>query len=271
MVSALKLKERQRRTRAPTREGQTPNKTIIPSPTTVIFFRVASFVVLTVMAQRSWWKGPNLKQYASVSSAPVVQEHKRLLEANEPNRRHNTTGNTNSISQAPYLPTAAPNSYEQEYNRWPSQVNSGHGENSSRTDSSQVPILLPVRTASDENEYSSKSCALRDVSNYTLPKDRSRSWEQQCLSFHCEFSIDKCNNFDATNFDGPDPPCCTHLLRDMAREFDKILCFLGIEIVSKIETKESWQFSYNFFARSYPALVLFPASCLRNVTWPYQR
>ena len=38
-----------------------------------------------------------------------------------------------------------------------------------------------------------------------------------------------CDNFAPTNFDGPDPPCCVHILRDMSREFDRAMCHLGLE------------------------------------------
>lgn len=32
-----------------------------------------------------------------------------------------------------------------------------------------------------------------------------------------------------TNFDGPNPPCCTHILRDMTRIFDETMCSLGLD------------------------------------------
>eukprot|EP00584_Thalassiosira_punctigera_P007220 CAMPEP_0172536170 /NCGR_PEP_ID=MMETSP1067-20121228/7974_1 /TAXON_ID=265564 ORGANISM="Thalassiosira punctigera, Strain Tpunct2005C2" /NCGR_SAMPLE_ID=MMETSP1067 /ASSEMBLY_ACC=CAM_ASM_000444 /LENGTH=807 /DNA_ID=CAMNT_0013321197 /DNA_START=113 /DNA_END=2533 /DNA_ORIENTATION=- len=44
----------------------------------------------------------------------------------------------------------------------------------------------------------------------------------QCVTFQCSSDLDLCDNALETNYDGPDskPPCCTHILRDMLRDFD---------------------------------------------------
>jgi hypothetical protein len=55
----------------------------------------------------------------------------------------------------------------------------------------------------------------------------------QCLRFDCTAQCDDTTNDDVTNYDGPAPPCCTHVLRDMALIFDKIMCrTLGLEYFS---------------------------------------
>jgi UDP-sugar transporter A1/2/3 len=82
-----------------------------------------------------------------------------------------------------------------------------------------------------------QECILRDLSNYTersvrpLRKNKGNHTVNfaHCLRFQCMRDASKCDNPLATNFDGPDPPCCVHILRDMAREFDRVMCYLGLE------------------------------------------
>jgi hypothetical protein len=62
----------------------------------------------------------------------------------------------------------------------------------------------------------------------SLMHKTAKDWPQ-CLKFQCTRDQSKCDNALATNFDGPDPPCCVHVLRDMARQFDRVMCFLGLE------------------------------------------
>jgi hypothetical protein len=77
-----------------------------------------------------------------------------------------------------------------------------------------------------------QECKLRHISNYTGMPWRifphKNDWPQ-CLRFHCMDDTSKCDNALATNFDGPDPPCCVHILRDKARQFDRVMCYLGLE------------------------------------------
>eukprot|EP00984_Skeletonema_dohrnii_P017895 scaffold8242_cov130-Skeletonema_dohrnii-CCMP3373.AAC.2 len=50
-----------------------------------------------------------------------------------------------------------------------------------------------------------------------------------CLFFDCTNDVNECDNGDPTNYDGPKPPCCTHVLRDMHRIFDEEMCSLGLD------------------------------------------
>ena len=73
------------------------------------------------------------------------------------------------------------------------------------------------------------SYPLKDLSNYSVASvgylhqsSLSRNMkDSNCLFFHCSSDIAKCDNTLATNYDGPDQPCCVHVLRDMARIFDE--------------------------------------------------
>lgn len=63
--------------------------------------------------------------------------------------------------------------------------------------------------------------------SYYVP---SRSAWAPCLRFECNWDVNDCDTYEETNFDGPKPPCCTHIMRDMARVFDNIMsCELGLE------------------------------------------
>jgi len=53
-----------------------------------------------------------------------------------------------------------------------------------------------------------------------------------CLRYKCaNYQEPHCrdNNFAATDYDGFQPPCCFHILRDMIREIDDAMCTLGLE------------------------------------------
>ena len=39
-----------------------------------------------------------------------------------------------------------------------------------------------------------------------------------------------------TNYDGPDRPCCVHILRDMAKVFDEEMCRLGLDYTASFGT-----------------------------------
>lgn len=79
----------------------------------------------------------------------------------------------------------------------------------------------------------SKCATPRDLSKHTRVhkpvKHVYRSYWPQCFRFQCLTNEAQCDNTDQTNFNGPEPPCCIHILRDMAREFDRICCHLGLE------------------------------------------
>ena len=85
-------------------------------------------------------------------------------------------------------------------------------------------------------------CPPRNISEFPVKStqdkigDKDAKWLKHCLHFVCNKDLLSCDNTWPTNFDGPDPPCCIHLLRDMAREFDRIMCHLGLEYFSAYGT-----------------------------------
>jgi hypothetical protein len=105
-----------------------------------------------------------------------------------------------------------------------------------------VDMTLPLVEKLPEAQPSSstpKECKLRDTSNYTGMPWRTfphkNDWPQ-CLRFQCMEDASKCDNTLATNSDGPDPPCCVHVLRDKARQFDRVMCYIGLEYLSHAGT-----------------------------------
>ena len=59
---------------------------------------------------------------------------------------------------------------------------------------------------------------------------RSNDPYNQCLEYQCEReNYERCDTSDPTNYDGPELPCCVHILRDMAKAFDNAMCELGFE------------------------------------------
>ena len=89
-----------------------------------------------------------------------------------------------------------------------------------------------------------QKCHLRDVSTYavravgdmhrTLLKTHLK--DANCLFFTCSKDDTHCDNILPTNYDGPEPPCCVHILRDMARIFDDAMCSLGLDYSSAFGT-----------------------------------
>jgi hypothetical protein len=82
-------------------------------------------------------------------------------------------------------------------------------------------------------------CPLRNLSEFSpkavgqkflrgVPKTLEGS---NCLFFDCNQDINECDNENATNYDGPKNPCCTHIIRDMSRIFDEEMCRLGLDYV----------------------------------------
>jgi len=51
-----------------------------------------------------------------------------------------------------------------------------------------------------------------------------------CIDFQCTSDVEKCNNVHLTNYDNSngEPPCCTHILRDMLHTFDTEMSNIGI-------------------------------------------
>jgi hypothetical protein len=103
-------------------------------------------------------------------------------------------------------------------------------EDTSSTASTEPSTTKEVAALLDLEE----KCELRDLSNYTrgyihrtkLPRKMALA---DCLRFNCTKNVETCDNMLPTNYDGSDPPCCTHILRDMSRVFDNAMCSLGLD------------------------------------------
>jgi hypothetical protein len=88
-----------------------------------------------------------------------------------------------------------------------------------------------------EASNTQQNCQLRDLSNHTVAKVgyvhrtllKTHLKESSCLFFECNRNDTYCDNELPTNYDGPKPPCCNHILRDMSRIFDEMMCNLGLE------------------------------------------
>lgn len=107
-------------------------------------------------------------------------------------------------------------------------------------------IMLESPISSDKLSIYN-TCTMRNISNYKFLQtltDHEKSFggiddvkQNQrkgkdivgFLRFTCSYNETECDNFMATNYDGPNPPCCSHILRDSAREFDRVMCYLGLE------------------------------------------
>jgi len=102
----------------------------------------------------------------------------------------------------------------------------------------------PIVTSSERmNATIPIKCDLRDLTKYnTEDKEQPHkllpnNWQEAgCFPYTCHKNINTCDNTHATNFDGPDPPCCTHILRDIAREFDIGMCKLGLDYAAAFGT-----------------------------------
>ena len=106
---------------------------------------------------------------------------------------------------------------------------------------SSSPLTTLVK--SDAEDQSRHQCPLRKLPDITSwqtpeglgpgqkrkPKDMSE-WDNNCLKFECDRDIDRCDTMEPTNYDDPSSkPCCVHVLRDMAKAFDDVMCELGLE------------------------------------------
>ena len=111
-------------------------------------------------------------------------------------------------------------------------------KNANEIDMQKKRPLKP--TTNDDNKYDDKrKCRpLRKLKDTPLVKPAVYEtpgyiWlDNNCLQFQCEWRhnhTQQCDTFDATNYNGEDPPCCVHTLRDMAQAFDDVMCILGLE------------------------------------------
>eukprot|EP00978_Attheya_sp_CCMP212_P003337 scaffold6888_cov48-Attheya_sp.AAC.4 len=98
------------------------------------------------------------------------------------------------------------------------------------------PSVLPQEEIDlpDLGNLAEGECKIRNlpfVQSLQMPRNEGYG---SCLRFDCTAQCDDTTNDDvSTNYDGPEPPCCTHVLRDMAEIFDRIMCrTLGLEYFS---------------------------------------
>jgi len=129
-----------------------------------------------------------------------------------------------------------------------------HGSTTSTTHQRQLTIVDPktvhLRSSSplttlvksDAEDQSRRQCPLRELPDNTswqAPEGFNRprpsrmhhsEWDNNCLKFECDRDIDRCDTMELTNYDDPSSkPCCVHVLRDMAKAFDDVMCELGLE------------------------------------------
>jgi len=93
-------------------------------------------------------------------------------------------------------------------------------------------VMSDVRALGSEEKSDAECHNMRNISAYNASKftrpTKKSNWKQ-CLRFQCSWNVTSCDNTGPTNFDGPDPPCCVHVMRDMANQFDRVMCHLGLE------------------------------------------
>jgi len=112
-------------------------------------------------------------------------------------------------------------------------TSSGASTYSDRQDS----IIDHQSLRANDNSNIEHACKFRNYEKYNELelniKGPNSTITANCLSFNCtKNNIQLCDNTRPTNYDGSEPPCCTHILRDMARVFDDAMCDLGLDYVS---------------------------------------
>ena len=106
---------------------------------------------------------------------------------------------------------------------------------------SSSPLTTLVKSDAEDLQ-SRHQCPLRelpDISSWQTPEGlgpgqkrkhlNHSEWDNNCLKFECDRDIDRCDTMEPTNYEGPTKPCCVHILRDMAKAFDDVMCELGLE------------------------------------------
>ena len=97
-----------------------------------------------------------------------------------------------------------------------------------------VDDQLAAAAATDQRHQSCPLRELPDITSWQTPEGFKRpvprsGWDTNCLKFQCDTDIERCDTMEPTNYDGPTKPCCVHVLRDMAKAFDDVMCELGLE------------------------------------------
>ena len=104
-------------------------------------------------------------------------------------------------------------------------------------------LFSAISLTTQTMEVPGNTCKSLNLANYTQYKAPIvHNWiakqkrEAKCFEFKCNTNITTCDNVKPTNYTGPDPPCCTHILRDMARIFDKEMCRIGLDYLAGFGT-----------------------------------
>lgn len=104
-------------------------------------------------------------------------------------------------------------------------------------------IVSNIHLHTYERVSSQRQCRNRDVSSYSNSTvqhpikdatDDGQRWNS-CLQYRCDWNTNHthCDSFGPTIYNDPfNPPCCVHILRDMAAAFDAVMCKLGFEYFS---------------------------------------
>jgi len=103
-----------------------------------------------------------------------------------------------------------------------------------------------------ENSIEVPKYPLRDVSNYSMSMSsmvRSANYGSlaSCLIYECTSNSTECDTLEPTNYnhkgnttdndnDKQKPPCCIHILRDMAKVFDEEMSRLGLDYTAGFGT-----------------------------------
>ena len=87
---------------------------------------------------------------------------------------------------------------------------------------------------SDEGEtYKSLDLAMYDPRKSTPPVDRKKITQSlddaNCLFFKCTKNVVACDNNYPTDYDGEEPPCCVHIMRDVGRLFVAEMSRIGLD------------------------------------------
>merc|ERR1712238_211756 len=117
-------------------------------------------------------------------------------------------------------------------------------EDDKEKESTQPVFNSSTKKSGLSDKNISQQCKLRDLSHYSTEKvgdlheiSLSNNLKtSNCLFYVCNRDAAECDNKLPTNFDGPKPPCCTHILRDMSRNFDEAMCTLGLDYVVSFGT-----------------------------------
>lgn len=101
-------------------------------------------------------------------------------------------------------------------------------------------------------------------SNPQLYKTKPQKDLTHCLFFRCSSDVDLCDNNAQTNYDGPDLPCCAHILRDAGKLFDEFMCKHGLDYWAAFGTLLGIQRSDRFIPWTLDSDYVLPSLSIAN-------